>query len=86
MSVSGGFFEPEPPAPKRPASKDDSELPYTQIWTELLRLGVSWLEAMRMPWSTCRMLFIARAEAYESQHSQREDVRYATKEDISAWI
>lgn len=40
-----------------------------------------------MPWSVCRMLFEARAEAYDAAHGKRDDdVRYATPEDISNWI
>lgn len=43
---------------------------------------------MRMSWGTVRMLFEARAEAYEAarSHKHSEDVRYATKEDYSNWI
>lgn len=41
-----------------------------------------------MPWSVCRMLFESRAEAYEASKSRKEDddVRYATKQDVSNWI
>lgn len=64
------------------------QLPYTHIWTELLKLGVSWSDAMRMPWSVCRMLFESRAEAYEASKKgpRTEDVRYATKDDYSNWV
>lgn len=43
---------------------------------------------MRMTWGTCRMLFEARAEAYEaSRHGSRDDgVREATMQDIDNWI
>jgi len=62
-------------------------LAYTHVWTELLNMGVSWAEAARMPWGVCRMLFEARAEAYEASRSgPREEVRMATQEDINAWI
>ncbi len=64
-------------------------LPYTHIWTELLKLGVSWADGLRMPWGVCRMLFEARADAYESAKrggDQEEDVRYATPQDVSNWI
>ena len=44
-----------------------------------------------MPWSVCRMMFEARAEAYESAKRKSEkdssdEVRYATMEDIDNWI
>ncbi len=41
-----------------------------------------------MPWSVCRMLFESRAEAYEAAKSpkEKEDVRYATEEDVKNWI
>lgn len=65
-------------------------LPYTHIWTELLKLGVSWSDGLRMPWGVCRMMFEARADAYETakKHAGRSDdeVRYATKQDIDNWI
>jgi len=53
-------------------------------------MGVSWTEALRMPWGVCRMLFESRAEAWEAaksaSSSDSEDVRYATAEDYSKWI
>lgn len=64
-------------------------LPYTHIWTELLNLGVSWADGLRMPWGVCRMLFEARADAFEAAKGRRgpsEDVRYATPQDVSKWI
>lgn len=63
-------------------------LPYTHIWTELLRMGISWDEALRMPWGTCRMLFEARAEAWDLSHDRKggDDVRYATPKDVDNWI
>lgn len=62
---------------------------YTHIWTELLALGVTWNEALRMPWSVCRMLFESRAEAYEAMHEKpkkSEDVRRATPSDYDNWV
>lgn len=87
-SATGACFTPEPPPPSKPATGPTIALPYTHIWTELLKLGVSWNEALRMPWSVCRMLFESRAEAYEASKSRKEDddVRYATKQDVSNWI
>lgn len=61
-------------------------LPYTNIWTELLKLGVTWADATRMPWGVCRMLFEARAEAYDAANGGGDDVRYATPEDIANFI
>lgn len=62
-------------------------LVYTHIWTELLALGVTWNEALRMPWSVCRMLFESRAQAYDASHGKKgDDVRYATQSDIENWI
>jgi len=50
-------------------------------------MGVSWDEAIHMSWGTTRMLFSARAEAYEaSKNAKPSDVRYATQEDIANWI
>lgn len=86
-SATGDCFSPEPPTPSKPARGPSIALPYTHIWTELLALGVSWNEALRMPWSVCRMLFESRAEAYEAAKGFKgDDVRYATKEDYSNWI
>ena len=60
---------------------------YTHIWTELLKMGISWDEAMRMPWSITRMLFQSRAEAYEASRGHKEEeVRYATNDDVDNWI
>lgn len=41
-----------------------------------------------MPWSVCRMLFEARAEAYEAarRSASSGDTRYATAEDYDNWI
>lgn len=88
MSASGACFDPEPPTPSKPASGPKVTLVYTHIWTELLRLGVSWAEAARMPWGVCRMLFEARAEAYDAAKASKDrgDVRYATQQDIYNWI
>ena len=63
-------------------------LVYTHLWTELLRMGVSWDEAMRMPWGVARMLFISRAEAYEASMGGATDSgdRYATASDIAGWV
>ena len=62
-------------------------LPYTHIWTELLKLGVSWADGLRMPWGVCRMMFEARADAYDAaKHGPSEGARYATKDDIDSWI
>lgn len=41
---------------------------------------------MRMPWGVCRMLFEARAEAYDAANGGSSDVRYATPEDIANFI
>ena len=89
MNASVAYFEPEPPTPRiRPTETADLLLPYTHIWTELLKLGISWGEAIRMPWSVCRMLFEARADAYDAAKNGRnkEEIRYATKEDYDNWI
>lgn len=88
MSATGDCFTPEPPPPSKPASGPSILLPYNHIWTELISLGVSWERGMRMSWGTVRMLFEARAEAYEASRSRMngDDVRYATKEDYSNWI
>ena len=60
---------------------------YTHIWTELLSLGVTWNEALRMPWRVCRMLFESRAEAWESmQEKKNSDVRYAGAADYDNWV
>ena len=86
-SATGGCFTPEPPTPINPAHGPNIKLVYTHIWTELLKLGVTWNEALRMPWSVCRMLFESRAEAYEmAKKSGGEEVRYATAEDYGNWI
>lgn len=91
-SAREACFEPEPPTPRnKTAGGPDIQLPYTHIWTELIKLGVTWNEAMRMPWSVCRMMFEARAEAYEAARSKKsgdapEEVRYATQDDIDNWI
>ena len=62
-------------------------LVYTHLWTELLKMGVSWDEAMRMTWGMTRMLFESRAEAYElSREGRSDEVRYANSKDIAAWI
>ena len=62
-------------------------LPYTHIWTELLKLGVSWADGLRMPWGVCRMMFESRADAYEAaKKGSTEEVRYATKDDVDSWI
>lgn len=47
---------------------------------------MSWAEALRMPWGVCRMLFMARAEAYDNAHPNPEETRYATADDIANWI
>lgn len=44
-----------------------------------------------MPWSVCRMMFEARAEAWDAAHKKSkegtdEEVRYATQDDIDNWI
>ncbi len=40
-----------------------------------------------MPWSVCRMLFEARAEAFEASKNRKdEDVREANQEDYDNWI
>lgn len=50
-------------------------------------MGISWDEAMRMPWSITRMLFQSRAEAYEASRGYKEEeVRYATNDDVDNWI
>ena len=88
-SASEVCFTPEPPPPSNPAKGPQIALPYTHIWTELLKLGVAWDEALRMPWSVCRMLFESRAEAYEASRGHKkeeDDVRMATPEDIANWI
>lgn len=87
---TGDCFEPEPPTPTtKPTPGKNIQLPYTHIWTELLKLGVTWDEALRMPWSVCRMLFESRAEAYEAASNNRgggNSDRYATEADYKNWI
>ena len=72
----------------KPARGPDIRLVYTHIWTELLQMGDSWLEAARMPWGVCRMMFEARAEAYEAarEPTAGAEVRMATQKDIDNWI
>ena len=76
--------------PKQSLSRESSggkiKLVYTHIWTELLKLGVSWAEATRMSWGMCRMMFESRAEAWESTNGKGSDVRDATQKDIAAFI
>lgn len=90
-SASEVCFEPEPPTPSnKPANAPQILLVYTHIWTELLKMGVTWGDAVRMPWGVCRMLFASRAEVWEASKSASEkgdeDARYATAEDYSRWI
>lgn len=51
-------------------------------------MGVSWEDAMRMPWGVTRMLFMSRAQAHEAAKagSTGEEVRYATQADYDAWL
>lgn len=51
-------------------------------------MGVSWDEALRMPWGMTRMLFESRAEAWEASNgpSSSNGTRYATEDDYSKWI
>lgn len=51
-------------------------------------MGVSWDEAIHMPWSVTRMMFESRAEAYDAAKSGRGGVetRYATKQDVDNWV
>lgn len=51
-------------------------------------MGVTWSDAVRMPWGMCRMLFESRAEVWEASRSSDgdKDVRYATADDYSRWI
>ena len=51
-------------------------------------MGVSWAEAARMPWGVCRMMFEARAEAWDASHDRKgdDDVRVATLDDVDNWI
>lgn len=87
-NANEGCFDPEPPTPKsKPEGGPEIELVYTHLWTELLKMGVSWRDATRMPWGVTRMLFESRAEAYEAYKDYKpEDVRYATKDDVSNWV
>ena len=87
QSASGVCFDKEPPTPSKPADGPQLKLVYTHLWTELLKMGVLWDEALRMSWGTARMLFSARAEAYEvSKDYKPSDTRYATNDDIANWI
>lgn len=84
MSANGGFFEPEPPTPRnKPAKHEIPQLPYTFIWTELLKIGVSWVDAMRMPWGVAQMLIYSRVD--DTQQNPN-GIRDATPEDIRNWI
>lgn len=48
-------------------------------------MGVSWDEAMRMPWGVCRMMFESRAEAMDAANGV-EHSRVATADDWNNWL